>query len=556
MVHVELDRFVKLAFCRADILLELSDKQEVVFAAGASQVIFGSPPEKLPGTPFITLIADGDRTMAQQILVAAGEQGRLDDAILRLNGTAGRTPRAVIAGYRAADFDGHFFVAIKIDARTPAFPGQPAQVERADDSGLLEEGSFSKLAADRVQAFQSAGGRAQITLLRMDKLNDLLTKVGASKKKELLGAIGDALRRNSLGGDTAAHMDEENFSFVHAENVDVDGLNKDVAAAARKIDAAGADVTGYYETLDCDGAGLSEEQVAKAVIHTMKRFCQDGSTGRTKSISQVVNTMMTDTVKTVATIRRISENVEIDLVFMPICDLRLGKVHHFEMLTRFRDPQYAKSPFQLITLAEEVEIIHDLDMAICRKAIGMIEEFNKKEPIPPVAVNLSGQSLDNDRFVEALHKLLRKTRPQPGKLMFEITESARVENLENVNRNMQTFRKAGYKFALDDFGAGSASFDYLNMLDADYVKFDGPVVRRACSTGKGGELLTTMAKMCANQHILTVAEMVEDSKMANQVYYCGIDYGQGWHFGKPSPDPYEFADRFVARVVDKTGKGK
>ena len=129
--------------------------------------------------------------------------------------------------------------------------------------------------------------------------------------------------------------------------------------------------------------------------------------------------------------------------------------------------------------------------------------------------------------------------------MFEITESARVDDLATVNTHMQSLRKRGFKFSLDDFGAGSASFDYLNSLDADFVKFDGPVVRRACASNKGSDMLSTMAKMCSNQKIWTVAEMVEDKAMANQVYYCGIDYGQGWYFGKPTDNPYAFADRFA-----------
>jgi EAL domain-containing protein (putative c-di-GMP-specific phosphodiesterase class I) len=113
-------------------------------------------------------------------------------------------------------------------------------------------------------------------------------------------------------------------------------------------------------------------------------------------------------------------------------------------------------------------------------------------------------------------------------------------------------RKSGYKVALDDFGAGAACFDYLSGLEADFVKFDGPVVRRACATARGSDLLTAMAKICAQRNIRTIAEMVEDKAMANQVYYCGVDFGQGWLFGQPDPDPYRFAERFAARFVSQT----
>ncbi len=540
----DLNRFVKLAFCRADFLLELDEDRGVVFAAGASGPLLGRPAETLIGKSFLDVIAKHDRTLVGQMLDAAGEHGRIEDATLRLNGPGESAPTAIVAGYRASDFDGHFFLAVKASSeRIAAISDEPVVEDK--ETGLADEESFSRLAAERVGTFQKAGGRPQITLVKVHDFPGLLKEVGASKKQEVMGAVASILKRESLGGDAAGRVDGESFGFAHSEETDVEGVFDEILGVVG--DAVDGEVKSTRDTLDADGAGLTEEQVAKAVIHTVKKFCADGTTGNKVSISQAFNAMMADTVETVALIRKVAQNTELDMVFMPICDLRLGKVHHFEMLTRFTHPKYQGSPFQLISLAEDVEIVHELDMAIIRKAIELIRFYDNREKLPPVAVNLSGQSMNNAQFMEALRMQLRAAELPPGKLMFEITESARVENLEQVNGHMQALRQEGFKFALDDFGAGSASFDYLNMLDADYVKFDGPVVRRACATTKGNDMLSTMAKMCSNQNIQTVAEMIEDKKMANQVYYCGIDYGQGWHFGKPVPDPLEFAEKFVGR---------
>jgi EAL domain-containing protein (putative c-di-GMP-specific phosphodiesterase class I) len=122
----------------------------------------------------------------------------------------------------------------------------------------------------------------------------------------------------------------------------------------------------------------------------------------------------------------------------------------------------------------------------------------------------------------------------------------KIEQLAEVNAIIQSFRTRGFRFCLDDFGSGSASFDYLNALDVDIVKFDGPVVKRACSSQKGSDLLSAMAKMCASMGIRTAAEMVEDKRMAGRVYQCSVDFGQGWYFGKPDFDPFIYADRFMS----------
>jgi EAL domain-containing protein (putative c-di-GMP-specific phosphodiesterase class I) len=237
---------------------------------------------------------------------------------------------------------------------------------------------------------------------------------------------------------------------------------------------------------------------------------------------------------------------DFDIAFMPICDLRLERVHHFEALTRWRDGQPGSSPYHLFCLAEEVDIVHELDMAVVETVIQTINSLVRERGLmPSVAINLSGLSLSNPQFVEGLKRLLKKSGMPPRKLMFELTESVKVEHLPQVNAVIQELRRMGFRFCLDDFGSGAASFDYLNGLDVDIVKFDGPVVKRACSSQKGSDLLASMAKMCASMGIRTTAEMVEDKRMAGRVYQCGVDFGQGYYFGKPDFNPFIFADRFM-----------
>ena len=255
--------------------------------------------------------------------------------------------------------------------------------------------------------------------------------------------------------------------------------------------------------------------------------------------------MMQDTVETVKFIKDTTERCDFDLVFMPICDLRLGRVHHFEALSRFRDQTRAKTTFQIITLAEQLGLIVDFDFAVVRQVMEILGHMSRRGPLPPVAVNLSSLSLAEPQFVERLIGILETRQDMNRRVMFELTESAEAEDLESLNKVIQEIRSRGFQFCLDDFGAGAASFDYLNALDIDVVKFDGPVVRRACASDKGRDMLSSMAKMCSGNGVHTVAEMVEDEEAANKLFYCGIDYGQGWHFGKPNTDPFAFAERFV-----------
>jgi EAL domain-containing protein (putative c-di-GMP-specific phosphodiesterase class I) len=545
MADRERDRFVALAFCRADILLELDDDHDVVFAAGATQLLLGEAPDSLRHRSFLDLVAEPDRALAEEMLEAARAQGRIDDVVIRLNGAGIRRSNVAMAGYRVPDFDNHFFLALKVEPALQAERPAEAQIKRDEESGLLDEASFAASAAERALAFKRAGGRPQITVIKVENLDEMAKALGASDRREVMNTVGSILASHSIGGSTAGRISGDSFSYLHRDDIDPDEVTSMISDAARKMFKAEVKASG--QTLDADGAGLAEHQVAKAIAHTIRRFSEEGHLDKKKSISQVLSGMVSDTISNVAFIRRVVAGRDFDMAFMPICDLRVERIHHFEALTRYRDAKPGTSPYHLFCLAEEVGIVHELDLAVCDTTIRTMGEMVAKHGLlPPVAINLSGQSLSNPRFVEDLRLLLRRSGIQPRKLMFELTESVQIQQLTEVNNVIQSFRNLGVRFCLDDFGSGAASFDYLNALDIDVVKFDGPVIKRAASSQKGSDLLASMARMCASMGVRTAAEMVEDKRMAGRVYQCGLDFGQGYYFGKPEFDPYIFADRFMS----------
>lgn len=544
MADRERDRFVALAFCRADILLELDDDHDVVFAAGATPLLLGRMPDKLKDCAFLDLVAEPDRGLAGEMLEAARAQGRIDDVVIRLNGAGIRRPNVAMSGYRVPDFDNHFFLALKVEPVIQAERPDEEALKRDEDSGLLDEGSYAAIAADRALAFKRAGGRPQLTMVKVEGLDRLADRLGVSERKQVMAEVGDILAKHSIGGSSAGRVGPDSFSYLHRDDVDTDEVNSMIADAAKRL--FNADVATNAQTLDADGAGLAEHQVAKAIAHTIRRFSEDGPIDKKKSISQVLSGLVNDTIDNVAYIRKVVAGRDFDMAFMPVCDLRLERVHHFEALCRMRGAKPGQSPYHMFCLAEEVGIVHELDLAVCEVTIQAVATLVRINGLmPSVAINLSGLSLQNPQFVDQLTKLLARSGAQPRKFMFEITESVKIDKLAEVNAVIQTFRDRGFRFCLDDFGSGAASFDYLNALDVDIVKFDGPVVKRACASQKGSDLLGSMAKMCASMGVRTAAEMVEDKRMAGRVYQCSVDFGQGWYFGKPEFDPFVYANRFM-----------
>ncbi len=527
-------RFVALSFCRADILFEIDNDSKIVFSAGTSGELLGKTAKQLMGMPFIDIIDERDRPMVTDMFsLAVRADARIDDIAARLALANGKTSEAVIAGYRVPDFNNHLFLAVKVAPRKKP-PHRRRDADRDEQSGVLNANAFRDMAADRIRAVQQAGGEAKMTMVKVNNLENAENNLSEEGQSKLLSAIGDVLNMQSLGGDSAGRIGTEHFSFIHAGDVDTAEVERRIEAAARDLAPEGIEITSKTETVDADPEGLTDEQIAKAITYTMRRFSDNKGVGDGASLSGHFQDMMKETMESVEAFRKICLTRDFNLHFMPICDLKTGKVHHVEALTRFRGSFGAKgSPYELITLAEEIGIISEFDLAVARKAVDIIQESVTGRRIPPIAINVSGHSIANKDFVSELRELLRRATNLSRMISLEITESAEITDFELVNGHIQEFRSRGFHVALDDFGAGAASFDYLNSFDIDVVKFDGPVVQRAHRTDKGKAFLASMATLCAQTGIETIAEMVEDKELADFLLECGVLYGQGWHFGKP-----------------------
>jgi len=292
-------------------------------------------------------------------------------------------------------------------------------------------------------------------------------------------------------------------------------------------------------TVDAKAGGMDDKQLAKAMLYSLQEFTRNDGEMPDGDLNTILEKKMEENVKDIDRFKKICAVGSFDLVYMPVASLKDGSFHHFEALTRFRDDAGA-SPFQLITLAEEVGVIPEFDLAVAQRALQTVEAAKLTGPFTPIAINVSGHSISDPEFCEDLKKLLTEKFGNEEHLSLEITESAEIKDLQGVNEAIQRFRRIGFKVALDDFGAGAASFDYLNSFDVDTVKFDGPVVKRAVATRKGKAFLASMATLCHEIEVETIAEMVEDEALADFLGQCGIELGQGWHFGKPMPTEEAF----------------
>lgn len=553
--RVRSDAVAKLAafaFCRADLLVELNDKLRIEFTSSAKANGPRSDEAFRRGAYFPDLVGPEDRSRLVETLRSLDGTGRVIDHYFQLADPGqGDALDCHMSGYRVPDFANHFFLAIKFRPRREARP-QPDGSRRDVETGALDKESFRTAAATRIRELRESGAGAALSLIRLDDLETIRQNLTEEGYGKLLGEVGATLRKLSVDQDSVGRISEDSFGLVHDKAHDTEELRDRLNQASDGVLGRAHGLATSIETVDVTERALSEAEVANVLSFTIRRFVRSKAKTGERNLSTLLDEMATENVKVVQMFKRICGTREFDFVYMPICDLKTGAIHHYEILSRFpKLDGTGISTFDMMSLAEEVGVITDFDLAAARKTINLISDMSKKlgaampgelrrmaekRSLPSLALNISGRSILDDGFIKELIGMLRSVSNLSKNLSFEITESAEIEDLERANANIQKLRDMRFTVALDDFGSGAASFDYLNVLKVDVVKFDGPVVRRALSTDLGKDFLASMASVCTRSGIRTVAEMIEDETMAANLQGFGIEFGQGYHFGKPSPD--------------------
>jgi EAL domain-containing protein (putative c-di-GMP-specific phosphodiesterase class I) len=152
-----------------------------------------------------------------------------------------------------------------------------------------------------------------------------------------------------------------------------------------------------------------------------------------------------------------------------------------------------------------------------------------------IAVNLSGTSLNDERFLEYLIAELGSRELTEGSVCFEITETAAIANLGNVVHFMRELKTRGCRFALDDFGSGLSSFMYLKTLPVDYLKIDGQFVENVARDPIDRSMVEAISQVGRAMGILTIAERVESEEVLLELARLGIAFAQGFHIAVPKP---------------------
>lgn len=218
------------------------------------------------------------------------------------------------------------------------------------------------------------------------------------------------------------------------------------------------------------------------------------------------------------------------LTFQPVIQLGNGEPLHHEALIRMRG-QDGKLilPEEFLPAAERYGLMPQIDRWVFDEVLRILENESEMR----IFANLSARSLNDEPLLRHIEERLRATRVQPGRISFEITETAAVADFASARNWVRRLKDLGCMIALDDFGVGFSSFGYLRALAVDYVKIDRTFVHDLDTNATNRALVQAVNTVARTLGKEVIAEGVESEAHANVLRELGVDHGQGYHWGFP-----------------------
>ncbi|HEV2786433.1 MAG TPA: EAL domain-containing protein [Solirubrobacteraceae bacterium] len=421
-------------------------------------------------------------------------------------------------------------------------------------TGLFNRRRFELELWTRLDRGARSGAVVLIDLDNFKEVNDTLSHQAGD---ELLSAVAAALTDRTRSGDVVARLGGDEFAVlvedVTPEEAGMVGgaLVERVAQWAVHGVGTGARRTTASVGVVAYAAGtpMSGDQLLNDADLAMYE-AKDAGGNRCVlySAEQATAGPPVDRISWPERIRRALDEERLALYAQPILDVRTRKVAHYELLLRMLGPDgEVILPGAFLPVAERRGMIRAIDRWVVREAIALLE--HRPEDAEPIGLqlNISARSLSDDDFLDYVFAALDRSQIDPAALVFEVTETAAIASLADACRFLTALSERGCGIALDDFGSGFASFQYLKNLPFDELKIDGQFIKNLTTSPDDLVLVETLQRLAGSMGKRTVAEYVEDAATLQLVRDVGIDYAQGWYVGRPAP-----AQELIGRAASES----
>ncbi len=415
-------------------------------------------------------------------------------------------------------------------------------------TGLVNRREFEERLTRALESARHSGAEHALCYLDLDQFKVINDTCGHLAGDELLRRIGALLPERVRHRDTLARLGGDEFGILmeHCPLDDAQRVAEDLRVLVEEfrfvwehqtfrigVSIGVAPITGATQSATsalarADAACYFAKEHGRNRIHVYV----EGDAGLERQHSEMC---------WVGRIQKALDQHRFRLFYQPIVPLTSGGAggEYYEILLRMEDEQgRLVSPGSFLPAAERYHLSSQLDRWTIDRTLAWLSSHPEHlQRLYLCSINLSGHSLGDEAFLDYLVERLTSGAVPARKICFEVTETAAISNLTRAARFMETLRKLGCSFALDDFGSGVSSFAYLKTLPADFLKIDGTFVQDIVDNPLDLAVVKSINEIGKTMGKKTIVEFVDNRAILERLRAggIGVDYAQGHYLAPPRP---------------------
>jgi len=538
-------RYRDLVETSHDLVWTTDPQGRFTYLNNAAQEIFGLPPSDLSGRCFFDFEAGNAHIANRRFLALLKRSGEVKNFVTHVK-TARGEDRWIGVNARVLVDDDRQIKGIRGTARD--ITEQHLATRRVEHLAMHDTLTDlpNRIALQKaIEEVISTATPGAILFLDIDHFKYVNDNFGHRTGDQLIKGVGSALRGMMhdipgkmfrLGGDEfaillpgslrqdAIHVAERSletvrhYRFQTTNGKGISNLSTSIGIALYPFH--GSDITGLLSNVD-----IAMYQ-AKELGRNRYVLFDQGSNG------------VRSTHKRVHWAKKIRDAIDEDrlvLFSQPVVRLTDQKPMHHEILLRIQDDDgKIIMPGNFIEIAESLGLIKELDMRVVEKLLLYMHENKLMGQKVRYFVNLSRVSISDPNWVKRFVSMLSVSKANPSQLVFEITETAAMSEIDVTLNFIKKLKNMGSRFALDDFGAGFSSFYYLKRFDVDYLKIDGGFIRDLAIDESNRVFVKALNDVARGMNKQVIAEWVETTEVLKLLQNMGAQFGQGYLFRKPA----------------------
>ncbi len=528
----------------SDALITVDERGAIESANPAAELLFGYAAVDLEGRSFAALLADPHRDEYAAHLrdFAHGTSVRILGTAREVHGRRGDgSSFPVELTLTEADLGERVLVAVARDI-TERKRAEEKLRHLADFdalTGVLNRRRFEQELDKHIAYSTRFGTGGSVLIVDLDNFRYLNETLGSRAGDELLVAIAGLLRGRLRKTDVLARLGGDEFGMLlHGAQAD---KAQQVAEDILRLIANNPFVIerqSLRATVSVGAATIADDRITASELIARADHAKYSAkeAGRNRVAHFDPNHDARAARVWSDRVREAIEQGRFVIHAQPILDMSSNQVSQYELLIRMRgDDGELVAPAAFLDTAERFNLIQGLDRWMAQQAIRLVASHKRAGRNLVLEVNLSGKTLADQDFATAIGREMVRAGIEPSNLIFEVTETAAVADIEQARRFAESLTQMGCRFALDDFGSGFASFYYLKHLPISILKIDGEFVKDLPRTPNDQLIVKALVEVAEGMGMKTVGEFVEDDATLDILRHLGVTYAQGYYIGRPGP---------------------